>query len=215
MGVSMPSRIVLILATVATLCLAGCGEGPAPESAAPRLPADLEGAHDVAVLTLEGMGEIRIELLPEIAPGTVEIFTRLVESGAYDGTTFHRVIPDFMIQGGSPSTRKKDPRNHGRGGHADFPDEFSDVTHARGAIALANRGRKNTAAGQFYIVLKDSPQLDGRFTVFGRVASGMEVADAIAAMEIDTYGRHGPQNRPYPRDARIVSIRMDPASGGQ
>jgi peptidyl-prolyl cis-trans isomerase B (cyclophilin B) len=209
----MTGRFVLILATLGTLFSAGCGEGPAPsgEAGDVRRPADLEGPHEVAVLTLEGMGEIRIELLPEIAPGTVKLFTELVEGRKYDGTTFHRVIPGFMIQGGSPSTRRSDVRKHGRGGLAEFPDEFSDVTHARGAVSLANKGRKNTAAGQFFIVHQDSPRLDGSYTLFGRVSDGMDVVDAITEMEIDEFGRYGPENRPHPRDARILTIRMAPA----
>jgi peptidyl-prolyl cis-trans isomerase B (cyclophilin B) len=209
----MASRIVLILATLGTVFSVGCGEGPAPtgDGAGVRRPADFDGPHDVAVLTLEGMGEIRIELLPEIAPETVKVFTELVEARKYDGTTFHRVIPGFMIQGGSPSTRQADVRKHGRGGLAEFPDEFSEVTHTRGAVSLANKGRKNTAAGQFFIVHEDSPRLDGSYTIFGRVSDGMEVVDAITEMEIDEFGRYGPENRPHPRDARILTIRMEPA----
>jgi len=217
----MTGRNGRILLFAAALLAAGCGEGPAsqsggegggPQAAGMRRPADLEGPHDAAVLTIEGMGEIRVELLPEVAPGSVATFRKLAEAGRYDGTTFHRVIPGFMIQGGSPSSRNPDPRKHGRGGLAKFPDEFSDVTHARGAVALANQGRADTAAGQFYIVHQDSPHLDGKHTVFGRVASGMEVVDAITELELDTYGRYGPPNRPYPRDARIVSIRIEPST---
>ena len=205
----------IAIAVAAALAAAGCSEGPAPEASGPRSPVEFEGSDEIAVLTMEGMGEIRIELLPEIAPGTVEVFTGLVEARKYDGTTFHRVIPGFMIQGGSPSTRKKDVRVHGRGGLAEFPDEYSDVTHARGVVALANKGRPNTAAGQFFIVHQDSPNLDGRYTIFGRVVSGLEVVDAITELEIDEYGRFGPENRPHPRDARIASIRMERAPANQ
>ena len=209
----MTGRIMLILALAGTVFSAGCGEGPAPtdDASEVRRPADFDGPHDVAVLTLEGLGEIRIELLPELAPGTVKLFTELAEARKYDGTTFHRVIPGFMIQGGSPSTRKSDVRKHGRGGLAEFPDEYSDVTHARGAVSLANKGRKNTAAGQFFIVHQDSPQLDGNYTIFGRVSDGMAVVDAITELEIDEFGRYGPENRPHPRDARILTIRIESA----
>jgi peptidyl-prolyl cis-trans isomerase B (cyclophilin B) len=175
---------------------------PPPPAQAPR---------PVAILSVESFGEIRFELIPEIAPATVENFIKLASEKFYDGTTFHRVIPGFMIQGGSPSTRKSDARKHGRGGLAEFPDEFSEVTHTRGAVSLANKGRKNTAAGQFFIVHEDSPRLDGSYTIFGRVSDGMEVVDAITEMEIDEFGRYGPENRPHPRDARILTIRMEPA----
>jgi cyclophilin family peptidyl-prolyl cis-trans isomerase len=213
----MSGRFVLILAVAGGIFLTGCGEGPATEGDAPaatRQPADFDGSHDEAVLAMERLGEIRIELLPEVAPESVRIFSERVEARAYDGTTFHRVVPGFMIQGGSPSTRKADPRHHGRGGVADFPDEFSDVTFARGAVGLANKKRRGSAHGQFFIVLQDSPQLDGVYTLFGRVSAGMDVVDAIAELEIDKFGRYGPQDRPHPRDARILSIRIDPSEGG-
>lgn len=212
----MSGRFVLILAAAGAFLLTGCGEGPATESDAPaavRQPAAFDGPHDEAVLTLEGLGEIRVELLPEIAPESVRIFREIVEARRYDGTTFHRVVPDFMIQGGSPSTRKADPRLHGRGGVADFPDEFSDVTFARGAVGLANKKRRGSAHGQFFIVVQDSPNLDGAYTLFGRVSGGMDVVDAVTELEIDKFGRYGPQDRPHPRDARILSIRLEPAGG--
>ena len=218
----MPDRIALTLVLVVFLVAPGCGDDPARESGAPgepaatlRTPAQFEGTHDVAVVTVEGMGVIRIELLPEIAPQTVADFSKLAEGGSYDGTTFHRVIPGFMIQGGDPTTRKPDPRRHGRGGHMIFPDEFAEVTHTRGAVSLANKGSRGTANGQFFIVHQDSPQLDQIYTLFGRVSDGIEVLDAITALEIDQYGRYGPRDRPYPDDARITSIRIERAAPAQ
>lgn len=211
----MFSRIVLVLATVGAVGVAGCGEGPATEGDTAdggRSPADFDGPRDTAVLTMEGLGEIRIELLAEVAPDSVRIFSEQAEAGAYDGTTFHRVLPGFMIQGGSPSTRKPDPRLHGRGGVADFPDEFSDVTFSRGAVGLANKSRPGTAHGQFFIVHQDAAHLDGRYTLFGRVSQGMEVVDAITELEIDSFGRYGPTDRPHPRDARILSIEIERAA---
>ena len=201
------------LLACALLAAACGGEAPAPEQA-PVAPEELvrEGSHEIAVLALEGLGTIRIELLPELAPETVAHFKKLVEEGLYDGTTFHRVIPAFMIQGGDPLTKNIDPRDDGRGGtNYDIVDEFSDMPHTRGVVSLANKGRHDTAGSQFFIVQQDTPQLDGMFTVFARVVEGIEVVDAVTELEIDKYGRYGPTDRPYPKDARIASIRIEPA----
>jgi cyclophilin family peptidyl-prolyl cis-trans isomerase len=200
---------LLACAWLATAC---GGEAPAPEEplAAPEERVR-QGSHEIAVLTLEELGAIRIELLPELAPETVAHFKKLAEEGIYDGTTFHRVIPGFMIQGGDPLTKNIDPRDDGRGGR-DYriADEFSAMPHTRGVVSMANKGSYNTAGSQFFIVHRDAPHLDGRFTVFARVVEGIEVVDAITELEIDKYGRWGPQDRPYPKHARIASIRIEP-----
>jgi len=201
------------LLACALLAAACGGEAPAREEP-PVAPEDLvrEGPHEIAVLALEELGTIRIELLPELAPATVAHFKKLVEEGLYDGTTFLRVIPGFMIQGGDPLTKNIDPRDDGRGGSDyDIADEFSAMPHTRGVVSLANQGRHHSAGSQFFIVHQDSPRLDGAFTVFGRVVQGIEVVDAVAELTIDKYGRYGPRDRPYPEDARIASIRIEPA----
>jgi peptidyl-prolyl cis-trans isomerase B (cyclophilin B) len=198
------------LALVAILSLA-CTEAaseapPPPPSAVPNA-----GPHDVAVVEVGGLGEIHIELLPEIAPQTVAHFIERARGGHFDGTTFHRVIPSFMIQGGSPSTRDADPRNDGlRDEGPIVPDEFSDFPQVRGTVSLANRGTRDSGQMQFFIML-DERELGGRYAAFGRVVRGAEVADAVAALEIDTYGRYGPRDRPYPIDARIERVRIVPA----
>ena len=208
----LPPRFTALLACV--LLAAACG-GEAPGPAEPSVASEdlvRAGPHETAVLTLEELGTIRIELLPELAPESVAHFKKLVEERLYDGTTFHRVIPGFMIQGGDPLTKNIDPRDDGRGGaDYDIIDEYSDMPHARGVVSLANKGRHLTAGSQFFIVQQDTPQLDGMFTVFARVVEGIEVVDAVTELEIDKYGRYGPQDRPYPKDARISSIRIEPA----
>jgi peptidyl-prolyl cis-trans isomerase B (cyclophilin B) len=162
------------------------------------------------VLAIHGLGEIRFELLPEKAPKTVEHFKKLAASGFFDGTTFHRVIPDFMIQGGDPNTRDRDPRNDGKGGpDHNIADEPSDLSHARGVVSMANRGRPNTGGSQFFIVVSDSPHLDRKYTAFGRVTAGMEVADRIAASPRDEYGRYGPPDRPL-ENVVVESVRVRP-----
>jgi peptidyl-prolyl cis-trans isomerase B (cyclophilin B) len=124
-------------------------------------------------------GAIGIELFDEDAPKTVENFKKLAGDGFYDGIIFHRIIPDFMIQGG-------DPTGTGRGGPGyTFEDEFNDHPVERGALAMANAG-PNTNGSQFFIVTADScPWLNGKHTVFGRVTDGMDVVNTISNSETD------------------------------
>jgi cyclophilin family peptidyl-prolyl cis-trans isomerase len=201
-----------ILALATALASGAC----APDAEAPRgsnaLARIAEGPHEVAVLAVRDLGQIQIELLPELAPATVDHFKTLAAEGFFDGTTFHRVIPGFMIQGGDPNTRNQDPRDDGLGG-ADFaiPDEFTDYPQRRGTVSLAHKGRPHTAGSQFFILHGDAPRLEGQYTAFGRVVSGMDVVDAISELEIDKYGRYGPRDRPYPVAAVIESVRILPA----
>ena len=124
-------------------------------------------------------GNFTVKFFEKDAPKTVANFTKLAGEGYYDGLTFHRVIPDFMIQGG-------DPEGTGSGGPGyTFEDEFNDHKIVRGALAMANAG-PNTNGSQFFIVTTDAaPWLDGKHTVFGRVADGMDVVDKIEASETD------------------------------
>jgi cyclophilin family peptidyl-prolyl cis-trans isomerase len=140
-------------------------------------------------------GAIDIELFDEDAPKTVENFKKLAQDGFYNGVIFHRVISDFMIQGG-------DPTGTGSGGPGyQFEDEFNDHKVEKGALAMANAG-PNTNGSQFFIVTADAcPWLDGKHTVFGRVTSGMDVVSAIE--QVDT----GPGDRPR-EDVRIESVSL-------
>jgi peptidyl-prolyl cis-trans isomerase B (cyclophilin B) len=203
-----------LVALLALAWLPGCGDETPSAEAGPAPPESLvvDGPHDVAVLQVEDLGTIRFELLPELAPRTVESFERLAGEGFYDGTTFHRVIPDFMIQGGDPNSRNGDPRDDGRGGPGFKLDaEFSAYPHIRGTVSMARGNNPNSAGSQFFIVQAPSPDLDGQYTVFGRVVEGMDVVDAITRVEIDIYGRYGPPDRPYPKDVVIESLRIEPA----
>ena len=131
-------------------------------------------------------GPIVIELFPDDAPKTVANFEKLAGDGFYNGVIFHRVIPDFMVQGG-------DPTGTGSGGPGyQFEDEFNDQKVVRGALAMANSG-PNTNGSQFFIVTADAcPWLDGKHTVFGRVTDGMEVVDTISGLGRD--GRDKPHD---------------------
>jgi peptidyl-prolyl cis-trans isomerase B (cyclophilin B) len=124
-------------------------------------------------------GPIHVELFPDDAPKTVANFVKLANDGFYDRVIFHRVIPDFMVQGG-------DPTGTGSGGPGySFEDEFNDHKVERGALAMANAG-PNTNGSQFFIVTTDAaPWLDGKHTVFGRVTEGMDVVDTISELPRD------------------------------
>lgn len=140
----------------------------------------LSGKHTVVIKT--SMGDMTLELDADAAPKTVTNFVTLAKSGYYNGLTFHRVIPRFMIQGGDPS-------GDGTGGAsvfgAAFEDEINDYKLVRGAIAMANRG-PDTNGSQFFIVqAEETPWLDGRHTVFGNVTAGEDVIDKIAAVKRD------------------------------
>ena len=128
-------------------------------------------------------GPIEVELHEADAPKTVANFTKLAAEGFYDGVIFHRVIPDFMIQGG-------DPTGTGTGGPGyTFEDEHNEHKVERGALAMANAG-PNTNGSQFFIVTAEAcPWLDGKHTVFGRVTNGLDIADAISGVETDARDR--------------------------
>ena len=126
------------------------------------------------------LGDIEFEFLEDKAPGHVKNFKDLANSEFYNGTIFHRVIPGFMVQGGDPNTKSDDRSTHGMGGPGHtIKAEFNDETHARGIISMARSQDPDSAGSQFFVVVKDSDFLDGQYTAFGRVTSGMDVADKI------------------------------------
>ena len=139
----------------------------------------------MVIIEMENGGKIELELYPEHAPKTVANFEKLVKEGFYDGLTFHRVIPGFMIQGG-------DPLGNGMGGSENkIVGEFrsnghqNPIRHTRGVISMARAFDKNSASSQFFIMHADAPHLDGQYAAFGKVVSGIEVVDEIAAIPTD------------------------------
>ena len=136
----------------------------------------------MVTITMETGKQIKIELLPEYAPKTVANFEKLVKEGFYDGLTFHRIIPGFMIQGG-------DPLGNGMGGAKEkIPGEFrqngfaqNTLKHTRGVISMARAYDPDSASSQFFIMHADAPHLDGAYAAFGRVVEGLDVVDEIAA----------------------------------
>tara|TARA_B110001452_G_scaffold83681_2_gene68415 strand:+ start:1190 stop:1804 length:615 start_codon:yes stop_codon:yes gene_type:complete len=162
---------------------------------------------DIAVITTK-FGDIKLEFFDDIAPKHVESFKLHAQNGYYDGTTFHRVIPGFMIQGGDPLTKSEDKSRHGTGGNAakffgigsedsestwDLPAEFSTTTHVRGILSMARSQNPDSGGSQFFICVADANFLDNQYTVFGKVVSGMEVVDAIVSAPRDA--RDNPDDR--------------------
>ncbi len=144
---------------------------------------DLYSKEIIASITMKEMdsrpaGIIKIRFFDKVAPQTVNNFVKLSRNGFYDGLTFHRVVPRFLVQGG-------DPMGTGTGGPGyTIPDEFSNLPHIRGAVAMAHSKLPHSAGSQFYIVLERAQHLDGKFTIFGMVISGMEIVDRIEKGDI-------------------------------
>ena len=141
-------------------------------------------------MTIQGMGDIVLELCPDKAPNTVRNFLHLAHEGFYDGLTFHRVIDGFMIQGGDP-----DGVGTGGPGYA-IKGEFAkngftqnDLSHVRGAISMARSVDMDSAGSQFFIVQEDQVRLDGDYAAFGKVTEGMDIVDVIARMDTDRHDK--------------------------
>ena len=139
----------------------------------------------MVIIEMENGKKIELELCPEAAPETVKNFETLVKSGFYDGLTFHRIIPGFMIQGG-------DPLGNGMGGaDQNIKGEFranghnNPIKHERGVISMARAFDPNSASSQFFIMHADAPHLDGQYAAFGKVISGMDAVDEIASIPTD------------------------------
>ncbi len=135
----------------------------------------------------ESVGEIQLVFFPEIAPNHVANFVKLATDRFYDGTTFHRVIPGFMIQGGDPNTKSQDRATHGLGGPGHrIKAEFNSRPHKRGTLSMARANDPDSAGSQFFICVADANFLDWNYTVFGEVVSGLEVADKIVSARRDS-----------------------------
>ena len=131
-------------------------------------------------------GKITLKFFPDVAPKHVNSFIELASSGFYDGTTFHRVVPGFVIQGGDPNTKSEDRSKHGTGGPGyTLEAEFSNIPHKRGTLSMARAAHPDSAGSQFFICVADAAFLDGQYTVFGEVSEGMDVVDEIVAQPRD------------------------------
>ena len=142
-------------------------------------------ANPIVTMRIKGMGDIKAELYPDVAPATVENFVKLAGSGFYNGLTFHRIIPGFMIQGG-------DPEGTGMGGPGySIKGEFSTngfpnpLNHTRDVLSMARSMMPDSAGSQFFIMHEDAPHLDGNYAAFGKVIEGIEVVDKVASVKTD------------------------------
>jgi peptidyl-prolyl cis-trans isomerase B (cyclophilin B) len=142
----------------------------------------------------EPLGKIVLKFYPDVAPNHVKNFTKLAQEKFYDGTTFHRVIPGFMIQGGDPNSKSQERSTHGMGGPGHrVKAEFNSKPHKRGVLSMARANDPDSAGSQFFICVADSHFLDWKYTAFGEVVSGMEVVDKIVNVKRD--GRDNPLER--------------------
>ena len=154
---------------------------------------------EVAVISTK-YGDMIVEFYPDVAPMHVESFVALANEKYFDGTTFHRVIPDFVIQGGDPNSKWENRSLHGTGGRAGkffgigdendsstwlIPQEFNSIPHEKGILSMARTNDPNSASSQFFVCHGDPSFLDNNYTVFGKVIQGLEVIDSIANVEKD------------------------------
>jgi len=159
----------------------------------------IEKENNVAVISTN-FGDMVVEFYPDIAPMHVESFMALVNEEYFNGTTFHRVIPGFMIQGGDPNSRNENRATHGTGGRAGkffglgneedpstwlIPQEFSDTPHVKGILSMARTNDPNSASSQFFVCHDNANFLDNNYTVFGKVIDGLDIIDQIANVAKD------------------------------
>jgi peptidyl-prolyl cis-trans isomerase B (cyclophilin B) len=197
---SLKKRLTIISMFLLFLFISGCEKAPANQQSPTNsnTPAKSENKPDanykskysgkkpIVIIEMEDGSKMKAELYPDIAPKTVDNFVSLTEKNFYDGLIFHRVIPGFMIQGG-------DPNGNGTGGPGyNIEGEFikngfkNDLKHTRGVLSMARSSAPNSAGSQFFIMVADTPQLDGDYASFGKVIEGMEVADKIVNVKTGT-----------------------------
>jgi len=149
-------------------------------------PEEVKKMSEQRAIIHTSLGDITLKFFPEVAPNHVNNFIELAKKGFYNGTTFHRVIPGFVIQGGDPNSKDPDRSKHGMGGPGyQLKAEFNKKPHRRGTLSMARSGHPDSAGSQFFICVADVPSLDGQYTVFGEVTKGIEVADKIVSLPRD------------------------------
>src|SRR5690625_3870132 len=183
MSDKMKRNLTIIVAMfVMIILLSACSNSDNENDEANNRTSD---ENPVVTITMEDDSEIKAELFPDIAPNTVNNFIALIQEGFYDGVIFHRVIPEFMIQGG-------DPDGAGTGGPGySIKGEFTsngfenNLKHERGVLSMARTNEPDSAGSQFFIMVEDAPHLDGDYAAFGKVIEGMDVADEIVSVQTD------------------------------
>ena len=206
-------NLILITILMSSLILVGCGNTKISDKKVVGAPAVKSESDDInttkenkdlpiATITVDGYGVIKAELYPEIAPNTVNNFIDLANKGFYDNLKFHRIIKDFMLQGG-------DPKGDGTGGPGySIEGEFTSngfansLKHTKGVLSMARSQDPNSAGSQFFIMTKEAPHLDGEYAAFGKVISGLDVLDKIESVKT------GSNDKPK-EDVIIKSITVD------
>lgn len=171
--------------------LAGCGSVTKEENKENKNGAKTDYStkvkeNPIVTITMDNDEKVVIELEPSVAPNTVANFISLVEKGFYDGLIFHRVIPDFMVQGGDPSGTGTGGPEYSIKGEFASNDFENNLKHERGVISMARSNDPDSAGSQFFIMVKETTDLDGKYAAFGKVLEGMETVDAIAGVDRDS-----------------------------
>jgi peptidyl-prolyl cis-trans isomerase B (cyclophilin B) len=182
------TRIIFFAAVVA-ICMsvaASAQQGAQAPKTTPFTKGEIKKMSETKAIIETKFGNITLKFFPDVAPGHVKNFIDLAKKGLYDGTTFHRVIPGFMIQGGDPNSKDPNKSKHGQGGPGyTIKAEFNDKPHLRGTLSMARAGQPDSAGSQFFLCVKDSSFLNKQYTVFGEVESGMEAVDKIVSQPRD------------------------------
>lgn len=200
-------------ADTATTETADTAAAAATDTSAAEAPAAKPDSYYVGkVVEFEtDLGKIAIRFFPDVAPNHVRNFIDLSESGFYTGTKFHRIIPGFVIQGGDPNTKDKDPSTWGTGGSGrNLKAEFNPIKHKRGILSMARAMDPDSASSQFFICVADANALDNQYTVFGEVVSGMDVVDKIVAGP-----RTGPRNDQAVQPVEVKSVTVRDATDAE
>ncbi len=157
-------------------------------------PEEVKKMSEQRAIIHTNLGDITLKFFPEVAPNHVNNFIELAKKGFYNGTTFHRVVPRFVIQGGDPNSKNPDRSKHGMGGPGyQIKAEFNKKPHRRGTLSMARSANPDSAGSQFFICVADVPSLDGQYTVFGEVVKGIEVVDKIVSQARDA--KDNPKDR--------------------
>lgn len=183
----MKKRINLLFYAFFLSCLTNAAIGDAQEIRARTFEkGEIERMENTKATIATTLGNIGLEFYPEVAPNHVQSFLELSKKGFFDGTVFHRVVPGFVIQGGDPLSKNPDRSLHGTGGPGyQLKAEFNNKPHKRGTLSMARSASPDSAGSQFFICVADAPFLDGQYTVFGEVTSGMDVVDKIVSQPRD------------------------------
>ncbi|MDT8860393.1 peptidylprolyl isomerase [Alkalihalobacillus sp. MEB130] len=208
----MRRKWMMIAFFACLLLVTGCGTAPEVEQEEEEVQVDEEESetgytldveeNPVVTITMENGDEIVVELYPDIAPNTVVNFVSLVEDGFYDGLTFHRVIPGFMVQGGDPNGDGSGGPDYSIEGEFEANGFENPLNHERGVISMARTNDPNSAGSQFFIMVEQSAQLDGQYAAFGKVLEGMEAVDEIVHSERDS------RDKPL-EEQRMASVTVD------